>query len=447
VTLAPASTAAGVASAATGPFLARRPTVTTWVRGVGVGSSQPVVVQSMTNTDTADALATAAQVAALYQAGSQIVRITVNNDEAAAAVPEIRQRLDDLGLDVPLVGDFHYNGHLLLTKFPGAARDLDAYRINPGNVGTRHRDANFTQIVQVAVDHRKPVRIGVNWGSLDQDLLTTMMDENAAAGHPREAKDVYIEAMLASALRSAELAEDVGLPHDHIVISAKVSVVPDLVEVYRRLARRCDYPLTSASPRRGWGPRASSLHRRAVDPARRRDRRHDPCLADAQARRRPHRGGVRRAADPAVARHAQLRPAGDRVPRVRAHDVDVLPAHGRGHPDLPARADAGLEADAPGRGRHERRRDGMRGERPRREQARQHRASRSPAPSRSPRRRCTWTGGCSRRSRASGSCPSSSRSSTTTWRGATARARPRCGSRWGLISPRPAGGHGTCAAG
>jgi (E)-4-hydroxy-3-methylbut-2-enyl-diphosphate synthase len=235
------------------PFSPRRPTVTTWVRGVGVGSSQPVVVQSMTNTDTADAKGTAEQVAALFRAGSQIVRITVNNDEAAAAVPEIRRRLTDQGLDVPLVGDFHYNGHLLLTKFPGAARDLDAYRINPGNVGTRHRDANFTQIVQVAVDHRKPVRIGVNWGSLDQDLLTTMMDENAAAGHPREAKDVYIEAMLASALRSAELAEEVGLPHDHIVISAKVSVVPDLVEVYRRLARRCDYPLHLGLTEAGMG--------------------------------------------------------------------------------------------------------------------------------------------------------------------------------------------------
>ena len=254
MTLAPA-TAAGIAAPtpAAGPFLARRPTVTTWVRGVGVGSSQPVVVQSMTNTDTADAAATADQVAALHRAGSQIVRITVNNDEAAAAVPEIRRRLEDLGLDVPLVGDFHYNGHLLLTRFPGAARDLDAYRINPGNVGTRHRDANFTQIVQVAVDHDRPVRIGVNWGSLDQELLTQMMDENARAGHPREAKDVYIEAMLASALRSAELAEEVGLPHDHIVISAKVSVVPDLVEVYRRLSRRCDYPLHLGLTEAGMG--------------------------------------------------------------------------------------------------------------------------------------------------------------------------------------------------
>jgi (E)-4-hydroxy-3-methylbut-2-enyl-diphosphate synthase len=207
----------------------------------------------MTNTDTADAAATAQQVAALYRAGSQIVRVTVNNDEAAAAVPELRARLDDLGLDVPLVGDFHYNGHLLLTKYPGAAAALDKYRINPGNVGTRHRDANFTQIVQVAVEHGKPVRIGVNWGSLDQDLLTQLMDANAAAGHPRDAKDVYMEAMLESALRSAALAEEVGLPHDRIIISAKVSVVADLVEVYRRLARRCDYPLHLGLTEAGMG--------------------------------------------------------------------------------------------------------------------------------------------------------------------------------------------------
>ena len=221
--------------------------MTAWVGNVPVGGAHPVVVQSMTNTDTADAAGTAEQVAALARAGSQIVRVTVNNDEAAAAVPEIRARLTDAGVDVPLVGDFHYNGHLLLTKYPGAAAALDKYRINPGNVGTSRRDANFTQIVRVAVEHDKPVRIGVNWGSLDQALLTQMMDANAAAGHnggtPRDAKDVYMEAMLESALRSAALAEEAGLAHDRILISAKVSVVPDLVEVYRRLAARCDYPL------------------------------------------------------------------------------------------------------------------------------------------------------------------------------------------------------------
>ena len=207
----------------------------------------------MTNTDTADAAGTAAQVAALAAAGSQLVRITVNNDQAAAAVPEIATRLSDMGVEVPLVGDFHYNGHLLLAKYPECAQTLAKYRINPGNVGGKRRDEHFRTIVQIAVDCAKPVRIGVNWGSLDQDLLTEMMDENAAAGSPRTAKDVYMEAMLASALRSAEMAETVGLRHDHILISAKVSHVPDLVEVYGRLAARCDYPLHLGLTEAGMG--------------------------------------------------------------------------------------------------------------------------------------------------------------------------------------------------
>jgi len=207
----------------------------------------------MTNTDTADAAGTADQVASLYEAGSQMVRITVNNDDAARTVPEIRQRLHDRGLDVPLVGDFHYNGHLLLTKYPACAAALDKYRINPGNVGSRHRDANFTAIIHAAMEHDKPVRIGVNWGSLDQDLLTAMMDANAVADAPRTAKDVYMEAMLESALRSAILAEEVGLRHDKIIVSAKISVVPDLVECYRRLATRCDYPLHLGLTEAGMG--------------------------------------------------------------------------------------------------------------------------------------------------------------------------------------------------
>ena len=225
------------------PFKPRRQTVTANVGGVLVGSAHPIVVQSMTNTDTADPASTAAQVAELAAAGSQIVRTTVNNDEAAAAVPEIVQRLADQGVTVPIVGDFHYNGHLLLRKFPKTAELLAKYRINPGNVGTRHRDDNFRTIVQVAVDHQKPVRIGVNWGSLDQDLLTQMMDDNAKLAEPVEAKEVYFEAMLTSALRSAALAEEVGLRHDQILISAKISQVQDLVTVYRRLGARCDYPL------------------------------------------------------------------------------------------------------------------------------------------------------------------------------------------------------------
>jgi (E)-4-hydroxy-3-methylbut-2-enyl-diphosphate synthase len=224
-------------------FGTRRHTVTVSVGGVQIGSAHPIVVQSMTNTDTADAAGTADQIAALASAGSQLVRITVNNEEAAAAVPEIAARLDDRGIDTPIVGDFHYNGHLLLTKYPACARALAKYRINPGNVGSKRRDENFRSIVAVALEHDKPVRIGVNWGSLDQDLLTTMMDANAAALTPRDAKDVYIEAMIESALRSAALAEQVGLAHDRILISAKVSTVQDLVTVYRRLGSRCDFPL------------------------------------------------------------------------------------------------------------------------------------------------------------------------------------------------------------
>lgn len=220
---------------------------------VPIGSAFPVVVQSMTNTDTADAAGTAAQVMALAAAGSQIVRVTVNNEEAAAAVPEIVRRVREGGAPTPIVGDFHYNGHLLLAKYPACATALDKYRINPGNVGGKRRDENFRTIVRIAAKHDKPVRIGVNWGSLDQDLLTQMMDENARAGQPREAKDVYIEAMLASALRSAALAEEVGLGHDRIVISAKVSDVQDLVEVYRRLASRCDYPLHLGLTEAGMG--------------------------------------------------------------------------------------------------------------------------------------------------------------------------------------------------
>jgi (E)-4-hydroxy-3-methylbut-2-enyl-diphosphate synthase len=234
-------------------FAQRRETTTTWVGMVPVGSAFPIVVQSMTNTDTADAAGTATQVIALAAAGSQIVRITVNNEEAAAAVPEIVRRVRAAGNATPIVGDFHYNGHLLLAKYPECAASLDKYRINPGNVGGKRRDENFRTIVRIAAERDKPVRIGVNWGSLDQDLLTQMMDDNARASDPREAKDVYIEAMLASALRSALLAEEVGLAHDRIIISAKVSDVQDLVEVYRRLAARCDYPLHLGLTEAGMG--------------------------------------------------------------------------------------------------------------------------------------------------------------------------------------------------
>ena len=197
----------------------------------------------MTNTDTSDASGTALQVAELARAGSRLVRVTVNNDEAARAIPEIASRLADMGVVVPLIGDFHYNGHLLLAKYSATARALAKYRINPGNVGGKRRDENFRTIIQIALDNGKPVRIGVNWGSLDQDLLTTLMDDNARGSDPRTAKEVYIEAMIQSALRSASIAEETGISHDRIILSAKVSGVQDLLEVYRQLAGRCDYPL------------------------------------------------------------------------------------------------------------------------------------------------------------------------------------------------------------
>jgi (E)-4-hydroxy-3-methylbut-2-enyl-diphosphate synthase len=207
----------------------------------------------MTNTDTADATATAAQIVALARAGSQLVRITVNNDDAAAAVPDIVDRIRGEGCEAPVIGDFHYNGHLLLTRFPGCARALDKYRINPGNVGSKRRDENFRTIVQVAVEQGKPVRIGVNWGSLDQALLTELMNANATVAEPRDARDVMIDAMVESAMRSAELAEETGLRHDRIILSAKVSGVRDLVDTYRRLAPRSDYPLHLGLTEAGMG--------------------------------------------------------------------------------------------------------------------------------------------------------------------------------------------------
>ncbi len=232
----------------------RRATTTVWVGDVPVGSAHPVVVQSMTNTDTADPDATALQVAALAHAGSELVRVTVNTDAAARAVPELVRKLRDLGVGVPVIGDFHYNGHQLLVEYPDMARALDKYRINPGNVGAkRHHDDNFQTIVRVAIEHAKPVRIGVNWGSLDQQLLAELMDENARRPEPRPSRDVMIDAMLASALRSAELAEATGLPHDRIILSAKVSGVGDLVDVYRLLAARCDYPLHLGLTEAGMG--------------------------------------------------------------------------------------------------------------------------------------------------------------------------------------------------
>ena len=230
------------------PEMRRRRTVTVDVGGVKVGSAHPIVVQSMTNTDTADVDATAAQVRALHQAGSELVRVTVNTEDAAHAVPDIVRQVD-----VPVIGDFHYNGHLLLTKYTACAAALAKYRINPGNVGSKHHDANFRAIIEVALAHDKPVRIGVNWGSLDQQLLTEMMDANATRAEPRDARDVTMDAMIESALRSAEFAEACGLAHDRIILSAKVSGVQDLIDVYRKLAARGDYPLHLGLTEAGMG--------------------------------------------------------------------------------------------------------------------------------------------------------------------------------------------------
>jgi (E)-4-hydroxy-3-methylbut-2-enyl-diphosphate synthase len=225
------------------PAVTRRSTVTATVGGVPVGSGHPVVVQSMTNTDTADVPATVRQIADLAAAGSELVRVTVNNEASAEAIPQIIETLGELNAAVPIIGDFHYNGHLLLTKYPACAQALAKYRINPGNVGGKRRDENFRAIIDVALQHDKPVRIGVNWGSLDQTLLTSMMDANARRPAPRDTRMVVMEAMVESALQSAALAEAAGMGHDRIVLSAKVSGVQDLVEVYRMLAARCDFPL------------------------------------------------------------------------------------------------------------------------------------------------------------------------------------------------------------
>ena len=232
----------------------RRKSVTCTIGNVRVGSDAPVVVQSMTNTDTADVASTVEQVASLARAGSELVRVTVNNEDAAAAVPQIVEKLDASGIRVPIVGDFHYNGHILLKKFPACAKALAKYRINPGNVSVgRKNDDNFRTMIEVAVENQKPVRIGVNWGSLDQSLLTRMMDENSKSSDPKDARDVTMEAMVVSALNSAKLAEQYGLRADQIILSAKVSGVQDLVDVYRSLAGRCNYPLHLGLTEAGMG--------------------------------------------------------------------------------------------------------------------------------------------------------------------------------------------------
>ena len=235
-------------------FSGRRRSVPVGIGPVTVGGGAPVVVQSMTNTDTADATATVKQVQQLAAAGSELVRITVNNEDAARQVARIRERLDALGCDAPLIGDFHYNGHLLLTKYPDCAEALAKYRVNPGNVGFgRKRDSQFAILIEKAIEYDKPIRIGVNWGSLDQELATHMMDENAKLAEPRDADSVMQEALIVSALNSAQKAEEIGLPRNRIILSCKVSGVQKLISVYRDLAGRCDYALHLGLTEAGMG--------------------------------------------------------------------------------------------------------------------------------------------------------------------------------------------------
>ena len=277
------------------------------VGNVTVGGGAPVVVQSMTMTDTADAEGTAQQCIELWQAGSEMVRVTVNLPEAAAAVPEIKQRMLDAGCTAPLIGDFHYNGHLLLTRYPDCAQALDKYRINPGNVGTgKRRDEQFATICQVAIDHGKPVRIGVNGGSLNQELVMAKMQENTDRNLGKESDDIINECMVLSAIQSTELAIETGLRKDQIIISCKVSRPRHLIDVYRALAKQTDQPLHLGLTEAGMGTKglvwSASAMGVLLD---RRHRRHDPRVADAAAGRRSPRRGLRRVRAAAGARPAQ----------------------------------------------------------------------------------------------------------------------------------------------
>ncbi len=312
------------------------------VGGVVVGAGAPIVVQSMTNTDTADVEGTARQVAALAAAGSELVRITVDRDEAAAAVPRIRDRLAQLGVNVPLVGDFHYIGHKLLADHPGCAEALGKYRINPGNVGFKDkRDRQFSAIIEMALKYNKPVRIGANWGSLDQELLTRLMDENAKSSQPRDAREVMHEAMVQSAVLSAARAEEIGLAKNRIILSAKVSAVQDLIAVYRELARRCDYALHLGLTEAGMGSKgivASSaamgvLLQQGIG---------DTILyfTHAGAEWRPHARGPGGAGAVTDNGSADLRSAGCGMSGLRAHHVDHVPGAGLRYPGFHSQLDA-----------------------------------------------------------------------------------------------------------
>ncbi|XQU70290.1 4-hydroxy-3-methylbut-2-en-1-yl diphosphate synthase (flavodoxin) [Cupriavidus sp. H18C1] len=342
---------------------------------VTIGGDAPVRVQSMTNTDTVDAVGTAIQIKELARAGSEIVRITVNTPEAAAAVPAIRDQLDRMGIDVPLVGDFHYNGHKLLQDHPACAQALSKYRINPGNVGQgAKRDTQFAQMIEMACRHGKPVRIGVNWGSLDQDLLARIMDENGQRAEPWPAQSVMIEALITSAIDSARRAEEIGLPGDQIILSCKVSQVQELIAVYRELARRCDYPLHLGLTEAGMGSKGIVASTAALSVLLQEG------IGDTiRISLTPEPGASRdkevhvAQGDPADHGPAQFHADGDRVPGLRPHHQHGVPGTGRQHPVVPARADAGMEDRVSRRRGNGCGRDGLHRQRSGREQARQYR--------------------------------------------------------------------------
>ena len=315
------------------------------VGNVAVGGGAPIVVQSMTNTDTADIDGTIAQVAALARAGSELVRITVDREEAAAAVPHIRDGLRKRGITTPLIGDFHYIGHKLLADYPACAEALDKYRINPGNVGFKNkRDTQFADIIEIANKNDKPVRIGANWGSLDQELLTRLMDENITLPEPRDARAVMREAMVQSALLSAARAEELGMPKNKMILSAKVSAVQDLIAVYQVLARAFGLRDPSRPDRSRHGIEGHrGLIGGARHPAAARHRRHHPDFADARTRRRPHGGSPGRAGIAADHGLPHLRAAGRGMPGLRPHHLDHVPGTGALDPGFHPRGNAGLE--------------------------------------------------------------------------------------------------------
>ncbi len=319
---------------------ARRQTRTVRAGGVAIGGMHPVVVQSMTNTDTADEVATAIQAAQLARAGSELVRITVNTQEAARAVPAIRERLQAMNLDVPLVGDFHFNGHKLLADNPACAEALDKLRINPGNVGRgARRDDHFAQLIELACRHDKPVRIGVNWGSLDQALLVRIMDENAQRLQPKDATEIMREAMVASALESAAKAEELGLPGDAIVLSCKVSGVQDLIAIYRELAVRCDYPLHLGLTEAGMGSKGIVASTAALAVLLQEG------IGDTirvSLTPEPNGDRMRRPGNPADHGIARLCASGGGLPRLRPHQQHGVPGAGAGNPVPCAGTHAGM---------------------------------------------------------------------------------------------------------